>query len=915
MTNSTLKSLPVGLQFTESMSGYVAEGIVDFEEGLRIGITHNSQITFSVTVSIENVDEFCGLSGREARLEGSVTYQPLGKNLPITDGKFLLFRPDDETSVRHMTYSFGFKGGDNRDYFLYGYKIIADDGGLDAVEDMTKLFTRIYCGSSAAAPLYGSGILNFHMKSLPSMMASFEVTNTHSIIDKMAAVKKFFAFCYGELRDTYLTKLSPLYHADYENLVLSGQLDQDNSTPVEFLLFSGVHDKSFPWGDDEVFWDLGLVIKADGEWVRYGITDRVLDGLKIDIHEGKFSYSGPLYRIKEGFQVSFADLHQQIVPAYLDRGECRVDVVFEADQYDTVNVPFLIAPNYRRIVPRTHMSKIEELMPHLRGLGWHLNVNNVRITEGRIIIQGTGNGTGNAAGEAATYTIVPSATRGEAERSHIDNIKWPKLYYNYFCALDAAHGRTRVQVTSDVLRANRKDHILDEVEQELGKIINHMAFVDLQIDKDGCGILPHDQTHPLAVVDNDILEINNDHFPTAVFQRRVVSGRDDQGNNFLAMEEDMDILNLGPINSDGTTVVAAIKDYDKFAALDGAIEASRFFDVLDCAHQASGKDKADFSIIIKPNFMFMYNVKDVSTYTDPELVEHLVDRIYEKGYRTIAVGEARSTYGVFYTNREVVTVGRHIGLSEDKYRIVDLSLDLEPHTFSGKLGSHYVNRQWKTADFRISFAKNKTHVYAMYTLALKCIYGALPMENKFKEYHHDRDIFSTTIEFLSHFPAHFAFIDAYLSSDGPFGVFADEEPNRTETIIASEDLVACDWIGAAKMGLDPMDSDYMKQAVAAFGKPRIKLTGDGTIYPDWVNVGDVLPWGALNVLDRHYYFGNLFYSVMSYMEPFFQYKEESIARRIGKVLASPIQKMFFQTVKSGQFDAELNKKLWEQFTT
>jgi uncharacterized protein (DUF362 family) len=262
-----------------------------------------------------------------------------------------------------------------------------------------------------------------------------------------------------------------------------------------------------------------------------------------------------------------------------------------------------------------------------------------------------------------------------------------------------------------------------------------------------------------------------------------------------------------------------------------------------------------------------------------------------------------------------VTVGRHIGLSEDKYRIVDLSLDLEPHTFSGKLGSHYVNRQWKTADFRISFAKNKTHVYAMYTLALKCIYGALPMENKFKEYHHDRDIFSTTIEFLRHFPAHFAFIDAYLSSDGPFGVFADKEPNRTDSIIASEDLVACDWIGAAKMGLDPMDSDYMKQAVAAFGKPRIKLTGDRTIYPDWENVGDVLPWGALNVLDRHYYFGNLFYSVMSYMEPFFQYKEESIARRIGKVLASPIQKMFFQTVKSGQFDAELNKKLWEQFTT
>jgi uncharacterized protein (DUF362 family) len=51
-----------------------------------------------------------------------------------------------------------------------------------------------------------------------------------------------------------------------------------------------------------------------------------------------------------------------------------------------------------------------------------------------------------------------------------------------------------------------------------------------------------------------------------------------------------------------------------------------------------------------------------------------------------------------------------------------------------------VNREWKNADFRIACAKNKTHSYARYTLTLKVIYGALPMENKFLEYHHKRDI-------------------------------------------------------------------------------------------------------------------------------------------------------------------------------
>ena len=339
-----------------------------------------------------------------------------------------------------------------------------------------------------------------------------------------------------------------------------------------------------------------------------------------------------------------------------------------------------------------------------------------------------------------------------------------------------------------------------------------------------------------------------------------------------------------------------------------------FFKKLEEAWERSGKNKEDFAIIVKPNFMFMYSTKDPSTYTDPQLIEHLMNRIFEQGYRNLACAEARSTLGTFFTNREVKTVGRHIGLTEKNYRIVDLSEDLEEYSFAGKLGNHYVNREWKNADFRIAFAKNKTHTYAFYTLTIKDIYGALPMENKFLEYHHNRDIFSTTIEFIKHFPIHFAIIDAYVSADGPFGIFADKNPNHTDTVIASEDIVATDWIGAAKMGLDPMVSDYMKLAVEAFGKPQIKMIGDRTIYPDWVNVTDVLPLFAFGVLDRNYYFGNLFYSLFGYMEDFFRYKDPRVARRFARILADPIKSLFFQKAERGEFDVELNKKLYDLFT-
>jgi uncharacterized protein (DUF362 family) len=464
-----------------------------------------------------------------------------------------------------------------------------------------------------------------------------------------------------------------------------------------------------------------------------------------------------------------------------------------------------------------------------------------------------------------------------------------------------------------VLRKNRTDYLKDKVEQLLGEIINHMVSLDVDIRSDQWKILSGDEAISFKMKDENLLEINNDHFPTATFQRRVVAMTDDKGKLFYALEEDMDPHILRSIHSDRVVNVAAIRYSDKFNALKGVLEATDFFRKLDIAWERSGKRKEDFAIIIKPNFMFMYSTKDPSTYTDPELVEYLVAAMYDCGYQNLAVGEARSTYGTFFTNREVKTVAEYIGLKGRNYRIIDLSEDLEEFQYSGKLGRHFVNREWKNADFRISFAKNKTHIYAYYTLTIKNIYGALPMENKFLEYHHERDIFSTTIEFIKHFPIHFAFIDAYVSADGPFGIFADKEPNKTETIIGSEDIVAADWVGAEKMGLDPIISDYMKQAVEAFGKPQINLVGDRTIYPNWENVPDVFPPFLFKGLDKHYYFGNLFYSVFSYMDSKFQYKDPSLAKRFLRLLTDPITDLFFQKTKKGVFDPDLNRKLYELF--
>jgi uncharacterized protein (DUF362 family) len=608
----------------------------------------------------------------------------------------------------------------------------------------------------------------------------------------------------------------------------------------------------------------------------------------------------------EGYSVAKADIEKTPLPGHLRKMQAKIEILFNCKLYPTVDVPFVVVSNFEKLVPRQYREKVKELLRRMGALGLHLTPHRVRVSEGRITLMDEW--------KTEAFTLEVNQTMGEAEISTLRNIRWPTLYYNYFCALNSESDRIYVKIRSDVFRKNRTDYLKDRVEQLLGKIISHIASMDLDIQGDQWKILCEDEATPFKIVDENLLEINNDHFPTATFQRRVVAMADDKGKLFCALEEDMDPHILRNINSDKLVRVAAIRDSDKFNALKSVLEATEFFGKLDKARESSGKSKEDFAIIVKPNFMFMYSTKDRSTYTDPELVEYLIDHMHERGYRNLAVAEARSTYGTFFTNREVKTVAEYIGLKGRNFRILDLSEDLEAFQYSGKLGRHYVNREWKDADFRISFAKNKTHVYTYYTLTIKNIYGALPLENKFLEYHHERDIFSTTIEFIKHFPIHFGFIDAHVSADGPFGIFADKEPNETETIIGSEDIVAADWVGAEKMGLDPMVSDFVKQAIEAFGKPQIKLVGDRALYPDWVNVWDVFPPFLFKGIDKYYYFGNLFYSIFAYMDPKFQYKDPSLARRFLRLLADPITDLFFQKTKKGTFDPDLNHKLYELFT-
>lgn len=292
-----------------------------------------------------------------------------------------------------------------------------------------------------------------------------------------------------------------------------------------------------------------------------------------------------------------------------------------------------------------------------------------------------------------------------------------------------------------------------------------------------------------------------------------------------------------PVYSKDASVYLETGD-DKFSALQHAIDASGFSANLEAVFGASGKAREDFLIAIKPNIMTAAVREESSpVYTDPELVEYLIGRLRDRGFRNIAVVEARNVYDYSYEGRSVKAVAEMVGYTGNGYRIEDLSEQKEAFDYGGVLGPHVVGRTWRDADYRISFAKNKTHWQCFYTGCLKNIYGCLPEWDKMKHYHgKNREFSQCCILILDAFPVHFGFLDAWVSGDGFSGHVRDAKPNHTRTIFASENIFALDWVMGEKMGVDPNSNYVIQEAARLWGTVHIARRGDLTPWQPWTNL-------------------------------------------------------------------------------
>lgn len=276
--------------------------------------------------------------------------------------------------------------------------------------------------------------------------------------------------------------------------------------------------------------------------------------------------------------------------------------------------------------------------------------------------------------------------------------------------------------------------------------------------------------------------------------------------------------------------------------LEQVLDTAGFWQHLEQKRRQSGRRRDQFHIIIKPDI----DVFDplVPSGTDPILVEYLVDLLHDRGFRQVAIGDGRNCADGWLHNRDSLVVPDLIGYRFETarkrpYDLVDLQGDLAvpPATEAGSCNRF--SAHWVGAGYRINFAKNKTHEEYAFALCVHNLIGVVAQRGEDRQ-RQLRSAPDDCLDLLRRAPPDFNIIDGFVSCHGAAGQRA---PSRmeTHTFIASSDALLADWIGAAKMGLDPHASPVNDAPLKQIGLPaRYRIDGDLAPYPLWRNVHPLL---------------------------------------------------------------------------
>lgn len=280
-----------------------------------------------------------------------------------------------------------------------------------------------------------------------------------------------------------------------------------------------------------------------------------------------------------------------------------------------------------------------------------------------------------------------------------------------------------------------------------------------------------------------------------------------------------------------TTRVFIETGVDAGAALDRLLERSGLLARVTAKADLAGRARSAFPIAIKPNLMAASGA-GAADRTDPALVERLVAALAGEGFGDVAVVES-AVKGM----PPVAEVARAAGYGGSGYRLVDLSAEPVPFDYGSVLGTDVTGRTWRDAAFRISFGKAKTQWQCLFGGALANLYGCLPEPDKLARYHGTGHEFQECCVLIAdRLPVDVGLVDAWVAGDGRGSHSRARRARETSTLLASEHLLALDWVVGEKMGLDPGLSFIVQEALLRWGRVQVVRRGNTTPWRPWDNV-------------------------------------------------------------------------------
>jgi cholesterol oxidase len=199
----------VGIQFTEKMAGFFStkvKGSDDYEKGATQGEADGSALAFILTIASEDLDTMISSPEHEASTAGTVTASALSPNpLAVTGGLFNLFIVDPaHVDTRNMRYRMQLTTEEGNTYFFDGFKVVNDTSVLNAWKQNTTLYTTLYDGPDANAPVLGKGILRITPEDFTRQMTTMKAINAPTLAERVKAIARFGEFFAGVLWQHYI---------------------------------------------------------------------------------------------------------------------------------------------------------------------------------------------------------------------------------------------------------------------------------------------------------------------------------------------------------------------------------------------------------------------------------------------------------------------------------------------------------------------------------------------------------------------------------------------------------------------------------------------------------------------------------------------------------------------------------------